>query len=393
MHAERRLFGGIRSPRRVKLGNRRIMWDVRRCALSSLEERFATGDAGVEASEFVPERLVVCRQTVERARVEALAARIRSCSGRKVSVVCLPPSGWKGVLRNVPESSDGQEGKSGEVVAVALLPNFARLRAAGSPAGPILVLVGLKYRGNVGTIVRSAVQANFFEAIYIIEDDYKHGDSADDCNGSVETRIAGGSGDVNTDIAGTDNMTPADQLHWAATHEWAKLVGQGWAKAAVIAMGSGTDPPSGSRAQWRVLSEGESARKMTRQPARCTDTDGRERERERDGGRTVNMHVEKPVTDDDITYYSMLNAPLIEIRRFKHSAHFFASIATPHCTVTTTSGCGCVPVRGGVVGIDGGTIVSGSPDSLYSAAAASALESCGYVALGSEDRGNTLSSN
>ena len=36
-------------------------------------------------------------------------------------------------------------------------------------SGPILVLVGLKYRGNVGTIFRTAVQANCFESIYIIE--------------------------------------------------------------------------------------------------------------------------------------------------------------------------------------------------------------------------------
>ena len=34
---------------------------------------------------------------------------------------------------------------------------------------PILVLVGLKFRGNIGTIIRTAVQANYFEAVYIID--------------------------------------------------------------------------------------------------------------------------------------------------------------------------------------------------------------------------------
>jgi len=36
-------------------------------------------------------------------------------------------------------------------------------------AAPILLLVGLKYRGNVGSIIRAAVQADLFEAVYIIE--------------------------------------------------------------------------------------------------------------------------------------------------------------------------------------------------------------------------------
>jgi len=37
-------------------------------------------------------------------------------------------------------------------------------------AAPILLLVGLKYRGNVGSIIRAAVQADLFEAVYIIEE-------------------------------------------------------------------------------------------------------------------------------------------------------------------------------------------------------------------------------
>ena len=364
------------------------MWDVRHCTLASLERRFAAGDAGEEAGEVVPDRLIVCRQAVKRVRVEALAAQIRSCSGRTLRVVCLSPGGWKGVLRNVPNSSDGeQEGGQdcATVVAVGLVPNFARLRAAGKSAGPILVLVGLKYRGNVGTIVRSAVQANFFEAIYIIEDDYRNGDSVHSDTGSVAQRIIDGSGHASNDEAGIDLMAATDQLgHLAATREWAKLVGQGWARAADLKIGYGVCD------QRRALGEGESACRRTTHTARDMDTDSTS-DSDRSRGRPVDMRIEIPVSDEDISYYSMLNAPLIEIRRFRHSAHFFAAIATvdPHCVAASNSNNGgCV--RGGVVGIDGGTIVSGSPDSLYSAAAASTLRRCGYVAVGAEDRGNHL---
>ena len=34
--------------------------------------------------------------------------------------------------------------------------------------GPALALVGLQYRGNIGAIIRHAVQANFFKEIYIV---------------------------------------------------------------------------------------------------------------------------------------------------------------------------------------------------------------------------------
>jgi hypothetical protein len=114
------------------------MWDVRRCSLSALEARFAA-DAPASAEAFVPERLVVCRHSVERARVEGLAARIGKVSGRKVAVVWLAPGGYKGVLRNVPQCGE-MEGDDcecdatlycDEVVAVALQPAFAVMRAAG----------------------------------------------------------------------------------------------------------------------------------------------------------------------------------------------------------------------------------------------------------------------
>ena len=122
------------------------MWDVRRCSLASLEAFF--GSAGCDNPAFttadlptfewfMPERLVACRQAVDHVRMEALAARIGQLSGREVCVVWLPRSGYKGVLRNVPQcdATCGEldvDGASGpyvaEVVAVALLPPFAQLR-------------------------------------------------------------------------------------------------------------------------------------------------------------------------------------------------------------------------------------------------------------------------
>jgi len=70
-------------------------------------------------------------------------------------MVVLSPSGWKEMVRNVPDATSDTE-----VVSVSM--NRKR--------GPILVLAGLKFRGNIGTIVRAAVQANAFEKIVLIDE-------------------------------------------------------------------------------------------------------------------------------------------------------------------------------------------------------------------------------
>ena len=86
--------------------------------------------------------------------------RTTACSGP--TVVRLPPSGWNGVLRNVP-AAKRVEGADPLHWAVGVS------EVAEGEAGRVLVLVGLKHRGNLGTIVRSAVQANTFAAIWIVE--------------------------------------------------------------------------------------------------------------------------------------------------------------------------------------------------------------------------------
>ena len=98
-------------------------------------------------------------------------------------MVILPvaPSVWKGVIKNVPGPLDGENhanedsrasviGKD-RVVTVSLSALRAPSGLAASspgPVGPVLVLQGLRYRGNVGTIFRTAVQSNVFRSIVII---------------------------------------------------------------------------------------------------------------------------------------------------------------------------------------------------------------------------------
>merc|ERR1711991_83973 len=62
---------------------------------------------------------------------------------------------------------------NGHIVTVRRNLNRQRDENNGIVA-PVLVLCGLLYRGNIGTIVRSAVQANAFERIVIIDGEEQH---------------------------------------------------------------------------------------------------------------------------------------------------------------------------------------------------------------------------
>ena len=133
----------------------------------------------------------------------------------------------------------------------------------------------------------------------------------------------------------------------------------------------------------------------------------------------------KGVTDKDIGYYSLCNAPLITIKRFDTVASFFENVradeaAALHrlgrthgqpCAGSGTpplgaaggvAGSGCsstvdgaargaggnaVGVRRKIVGVDGGTTWFGAPLNLYAPDAMAALGRCGYVAMGAEDQG------
>jgi len=81
---------------------------------------------------------------------------------------------WKGAVLNVSGSLASLTGdccgdKEAQARAVGGTHAIAVVLKKAYAPGPILVLAGLRYRGNVGTIVRSAVQANRFEKIVIID--------------------------------------------------------------------------------------------------------------------------------------------------------------------------------------------------------------------------------
>ena len=118
------------------------------------------------------EKMIYCKDFVDPGRINSICATIKETFGYEPTVVQLSGSGWKGCLRNVPlQNFPGDfdvDESNGQVVTVRRNENRTKGKARG-PFAPILVLCGLLYRGNIGTIVRSAVQANAFERIIIID--------------------------------------------------------------------------------------------------------------------------------------------------------------------------------------------------------------------------------
>ena len=111
-------------------------------------------------------------------------------------------------------------------------------------------------------------------------------------------------------------------------------------------------------------------------------------------------NASKGVSDEDVRYYSLLNSPLIQIKRFATVRDFLRhKVEKERATGEQRS----------LVGVDGGTKVLlslllhpplplpltlpsqvfGAPNPIYGAAATHALrpDLCGYVALGAEDEG------
>ena len=93
---------------------------------------------------------------------------VASQSSSLVSSHAVSPTVWRGLLLNVPDlppdfvvgcDQYADSTSKTHVVVVSLLKAVA----------PVLVLAGLCFKGNVGTIVRSAVQANVFQSIIIID--------------------------------------------------------------------------------------------------------------------------------------------------------------------------------------------------------------------------------
>ena len=100
-------------------------------------------------------------------------------------VLAVAPSTWKGVIKNVSgslvdafpgeydsEASRAQAIGSSHVVTVSLRSSSLSL---APPPGPVLVLQCLRYRGNVGAILRTAVQANMFSEVVVIDPVYEEG--------------------------------------------------------------------------------------------------------------------------------------------------------------------------------------------------------------------------
>ena len=77
----------------------------------------------------------------------------------KTEIVTSGNSVWNNFLRNIPNQLKINGTNPGNTI-ISLTKN--------KEIGPILVLVELKYKGNIGSIIRSAVQSNIFESIIII---------------------------------------------------------------------------------------------------------------------------------------------------------------------------------------------------------------------------------
>lgn len=129
-----------------------------------------------------------------RAHVTTMGAQVEAVEA--VEAVGVSPSVWKGVIKNVPgslvnafpgdydsEVSRAQAIGSTHVVAVSIrlpsspvaVPPTASPPTLHSLPGPVLVLQGLRYRGNVGAILRTAVQANMFSEVVVIDPVYEEG--------------------------------------------------------------------------------------------------------------------------------------------------------------------------------------------------------------------------
>ena len=147
-------------------------------------------------SASVPARVcrIVVSQLADPETVASLQASLSAASPCAFSAVVLPPSGWRGVLRNVPSrdgsaaTEDEYDGTSHAVVV--------SLRSA-QESSRILVLAGLKYRGNIGTVVRSAVQSNAFRAIWLIRSEGEGASTASGARGSKADRRGATDDEVN----------------------------------------------------------------------------------------------------------------------------------------------------------------------------------------------------
>ena len=129
-------------------------------------------------------RMIVCSQA-DAGQVDALRAAVNASRYPlpPVGFSVVPPSGWKGLLRNVRSAdkvSSAAECDSASTCAVMVSLTCAEAEVDART----LCLCGIKYAGNVGTIIRSAVQSNVFSSIALVQV-ARAGESGSDSNKTV----------------------------------------------------------------------------------------------------------------------------------------------------------------------------------------------------------------
>eukprot|EP00121_Abeoforma_whisleri_P007886 Awhi_evm1s7215 len=120
-------------------------------------------------SDSFPFRFICSNVQKKTPQVLAIKERLNQYA---VEWMDLPSATFKQVLRNIPNFDTSQDNVESFIVSVTTLTIHNAIdggvRHNDTAGGPILVLSNLKYRGNIGTIIRSAVQAEIFQAVYIV---------------------------------------------------------------------------------------------------------------------------------------------------------------------------------------------------------------------------------
>lgn len=245
------------------------MYDIRLLTIDNKEDDF-----------FVPHKIIISRDNPDLHNLtKSLVQKYPNAE-----IQAAKPSTYKGVLRNVPNPPD-----TGDFVAIGYTePNIE----SKTPRGPILVLCGLQYKGNIGTIVRTAVQSNLWEKICIVN---------------------------------VPNLAKPKPIETQTKTETEKVVA-----------------------------------------TKNTNTKHQEE-------KVWEKNKNKPVTDEDVVYYSLCNAPLIDIERFLNEESFLN-----YATATKRK----------IIGVDGGTTVYGTPLNLLHPSSWELMKQKAiFVVLGSETNG------
>lgn len=125
--------------------------------------------------------------------IQEFHSALQTERGVQVELCPLVDSAWNSALRNVPGLEAGERAR---VLVVTV--GFKRPRNQDGVVAPLLVLSDLRYRGNVGTILRSMVQADIFEGVAIVGSNRSQGSkgqtvvssSTDDAAGPLAATFA-----------------------------------------------------------------------------------------------------------------------------------------------------------------------------------------------------------